>query len=160
MARLIDRPYDPNRPLVVRRFFVAGGRHFSPGDTFDRRKVLVTPRRLRQLFDAGKLVHMADGGGVAGPGPAPLMGEVVSGSFMPLTPLAPLQQEIQDEDVLAIAGTPLPEPVAEIQDDLTDLNMKDLRAIAEAENAPTRTSRADQRAAIRENRVERAATQG
>lgn len=145
MARLIDLPYDPARPLVVRRFFVAAGRHFSPGDLFDRRKALVTPRRVRQLFDAGKLVHED-------------------------TVLTPAQQEIQDEAILATAAasteaetpSPVAEPVMlpEPEDDLTNLNMKELRAIAEAEDAPTRTSRADQRAAIREHRAERATAQG
>lgn len=162
MTRLIDRPYDPVRPLVVRRFFVAAGRHFSPGDLFDRRKVLCTPRRVRQLFDAGKLTHTAEGGAVSGPGALPLMGEVVTGSG-----LTPAQQEIQDETILALASAPpsaeapsqVSEPVMlpEPEDDLTDLNMKELRAIAEAEDAPTRTSRADQRAAIRDNRAERVA---
>jgi hypothetical protein len=146
MTRLIERAFDPARPVQARRFFVAAGRHFNPGDTFDWKRMAVAQRRVRQLFDAGKLMH----------------GEAV------VTPAPTIEQEIEDMDILTTAAapvdplppegehdeadTPAPPPV----DDLDGLNMKELRVIAEAEDAPTRVSREAQREAIREHRRARA----
>ena len=152
MARLIDRSFNPNVPVYVRRFFVASGRHWNPGDLFDWQRLSVAQRRVKQLFDNGKLMHLDE---------------------MPASDLAGLQaRESAGAAKVARAPAPAgepemppnePETVAasaekyEIVDDLTDLDMKSLRAIAAEEDAPTRVSREAQREAIRENRREREA---
>jgi hypothetical protein len=148
MARHIERVFDPRQPLVTRRFFVAAGRHYNPGDPFEWRRLSVDQRRVKLLFDAGKIMH-------------------------PVTEGSPIELEVQDEDIHHIAVTAAsadeqpaaPEQVSsepaetaetaasdELQDDLTDLTMKELRAIADAEGAPFRVSRDAQREAIREHR--------
>jgi hypothetical protein len=135
MARLIDRSFQPNEPVVARRFFVAAGRHYTPGDVFDWKRLAVDARRVRLLFEAGKLMHPE--------------GEVVPEPEVVLTPAPAIEQEVQDEDILAVAA----ETPADTEDDgLDDLNMKELREIADAEGAPFRVSREAQRDAIRENR--------
>lgn len=151
MTRLVERIFDSSAPLVVRRFFVAAGRHWEPGDVFDWRRLSVAHRRVRQLFDAGKLMHMSDGGEVFGPGDIPLMGEKPSEQtrlVSDLQPNTPVNTDAQG------AAAPLP-PADEPEDDLDDLDMRQLRAIAEEIGAPTRVSRAAQREAIREIRHER-----
>jgi hypothetical protein len=133
MARLIERTFDPAAPLVVRRFFTAAGRHFNPGDDFDWRRLSVDQRRTRLLFEAGKLMH-------------------------PQT----VQHEMEDKGIPRAAAADAPEtpptpPLQEVPraaeaDGLDDLNIKELRAIAEAEGAPFRVSREAQREAIRARR--------
>lgn len=49
--------FDPSRPLVARRPFSAGGRNYANGDPFDWRRMAVSLRRVRQLFDAGYVRH-------------------------------------------------------------------------------------------------------
>lgn len=140
MARLIERAFAPESKVFVRRFFVAGGRHWNPGDPFDWQRLAIAQRRVKQLFDAGKLTH------------DPV-------TLTPKTP--PIAAATEDADILAAAATPAteaaPEPETEaetdtVQDDLTGLDMKALREIAAAENAPSRVSRAAQRQAIRDKR--------
>jgi hypothetical protein len=142
MARLIERIFDPRRPLIARRFFVAAGRHYNPGDAFDWRRMAVDQRRVKLLFDAGKLMHPDTD---AAPEAEPLI-EVAAVGAVPAPTIA---QEVEDEDAHHIAAT---EPAEQVSDDLDGLNMSQLRAIALAENAPSRVSRAEQREAIRENR--------
>jgi hypothetical protein len=150
MARLIERTFDPARPVYVRRFFVAAGRHLQPGDLFDWRRWSIDQRKTRQLFDVGKLMHDATASVV--------------------TPAPTALQEVEDEAILIAASeapeappTEAPEappteaPEAQPEDDgLDDMNMIQLRAIAAEEGAPTRQRRDDQRAVIRENRLARA----
>lgn len=147
MARLISRPFDPTQPVYARRFFVAAGRHYNPGDHFDWQRLSVAQRRVFLLYEAGKLTHETSTDAPkaekpkAAPAPAP----------------KPVEQEVQDDDILAAviepASEPTPEPEPEAAaDELDSMNMKELRAIAEAEGAPYRTSRAAQREAIREHR--------
>lgn len=139
MARLISRPFDPTKPVYARRFFVAAGRHYEPGTPFDWQRLSVAQRRVFLLYEAGKLTHEA------GPeAPAPK-------AEKPAPAPKPIEQEVQDEDILTAAAEPAPEPEAPT-DELDDLNMKELRAIAEEEGAPYRTSRDAQRQAIREHR--------
>ena len=57
MARIPERKFDPARPVVARKYFIASGRKYVPGDVFDWRGAMVTPRRAQQMFDAGKLMH-------------------------------------------------------------------------------------------------------
>lgn len=144
MARLISREFSPASPVYVRRFFVAAGRHWNPGDLFNWQQLSVAQRRVKQLYDAGKLMHHTD---VDVPTP-------------PATPAPTIETEVQDDTILADAATPLadepapPTPLAdEPEDDLVGLNMTELRAIAEREGAPSRVSRAAQREAIREHRA-------
>lgn len=135
MARLIDRSFDPNRPVKVRRFFVAAGRHWEPGRDFPWKTMAVAQRRVKLLFDAGKLMH-AEAEDTPAPAPAP-------------EPI--ISQEVQDEDTFHAAVTT--NTPAEPVDDLDGLNMKELREIADKEGAPSRVSRAAQREAIREHRL-------
>jgi hypothetical protein len=154
MARLIDRSFDPRRTVVARRFFVAAGRHYNPGDTFDWRRMSVDQRRVRLLFEAGKLMH-------------PDAVEITPADWAGLqarehaTAAPSIEQEMQDEDVHHIAVTAAvadEQPATPVEaDGLDDLNMKELRALADAEGAPFRVSRDAQREAIREARRVRAA---
>jgi len=143
MPLVPERVFDPTKPVVARRFFVAAGRHFNPGDVFDWKRSSVDQRRVRLLFDAGKIMH-----------PEPTF--KVSG-----TAALPISVEVQDEDIHHIAVTSAAaadeQPTAPVEDDgLHDLGMKELREIAVVENAPFRVSREAQRDAIREARRERA----
>lgn len=142
MARLISREFNPAVPVVVRRFFVAAGRHWNPGDQFDWPRLAIAQRRVKQLFENGKLMHVeparkSDWAGLQAR-------EMVGRS----TPAPTVQTEFEDDAILAAA---VAEPDAPV-DELDDLDMKALREIAAAEGAPTRVSREAQRAAIRENR--------
>lgn len=154
MARLISREFNPAVPVIVRRPFIANGRHFKPGDVFDWKRLSVTPRRAKQMFDAGKLMHEAP---TAETNCAGLQARESASS-------APsIQTEVEDATIRAAAsegtfGDDLVESLkeavgAEPIDELDELDMKALRAIAEAEGAPTRVSREAQRKAIRENRM-------
>jgi hypothetical protein len=142
MPLVPERVFDPTKPVVARRFFVAAGRHFNPGDVFDWKRSSVDQRRVRLLFDAGKIMH-----------PEPTL--KVSG-----TAALPISIEVQDDDIHHIAVTAAAaneQPTAPVEDDgLHDLGMKELRGIAAVENAPFRVSREAQRDAIREARRERA----
>jgi hypothetical protein len=125
MALMPERAFDPSRPVVARRFFVAAGRHFNPGDSFDWTRLAVDQRRVRQMFEAGKLEHT------------------------PAEPVAVITNEIADEDIHRIAVT----AAAAIEDDnLEGMRMPELREIAEREGAPTRVSRSEQVEAIRATR--------
>ena len=145
MARLISRPFDPTKPVYARRFFVAAGRHYEPGTLFDWQRLSVAQRRVFLLYEAGKLTHEAgtEAPKAETPKPAPAP--------------KPVEHEVQDEDILAEAVGDTGEAMQPVEepgpvDELDDLNMKELRAIAEEEGAPYRTSRDAQRTAIREHR--------
>lgn len=125
--RLVERNFDPKLAVVARRSFNASGRHYGPGDTFDWRHLAVDQRRVRQMFDSGFLRHFEEEVDV--PSPAPVAPKpVIEPVFEPV--------------------------VADEQGDELDAidDMKELRAIADAEGAPYKVSKADQREAIRENR--------
>lgn len=139
MARLISRPFDPTQPVYARRFFVAAGRHYNPGDRFDWQRLSVAQRRVFLLYEAGKLTHDA---GTEAPAPK-------AEKPAPAPEPKPVEQEIQDDEILAAAAEPEPEAPT---DELDEMTMKELRVIAEAEGAPYRTSRELQRQAIREHR--------
>ena len=155
MALMPERKFDPAKPLVVRRMFVAAGRHFNPGDAFDWRRMSMAQRRVMQLFDNGKLMHAeatseikSDHAGlqaremISRPAPEPAVNVEKT-----------IEQEMQDEDILIAALTePAPAPAPAFDDGLDALDMKALRTIAEQENAPYRVSRDAQREAIRANR--------
>ena len=60
MARLVFREFDASKPTYARRKFVANGRRFAPNDLFDWRKMAVSPRRAKQMFDAGWIKHLTE----------------------------------------------------------------------------------------------------
>jgi hypothetical protein len=147
MARHIERAFDPRQPLVTRRFFVAAGRHYNPGDAFDWRRMAVDQRRVKLLFDAGKIMHPNTDGN-------PVEPEAQTDDMQPVTITAPAADELPAApEQVSVEPVEATEP----QDDLTDLTMKELRAIADAEGAPFRVSREAQRVAIREHRHAREA---
>ena len=100
MARLISRPFDPTKPVYARRFFVAAGRHYEPGTPFDWQRLSVSQRRVFLLYEAGKLTHEADANAEAPkaetPKPAPASEPKPK----------PIEQEVQDEDILAAVMEP------------------------------------------------------
>jgi len=159
MARLISRPFDPTQPVYARRFFVAAGRHYEPGDRFDWQRLSVAQRRVFLLYEAGKLTHEA---GEKDASSASVGKDLITSMEAALAAVKatpkPVEQEVQDHEILTAAtegGTgetmqPVEEPGP--VDELDDLTMKELRVIAEAEGAPYRTSRELQRQAIREHR--------
>lgn len=131
MARLVERVFDPAQPLVVRRFFAYAGRHWNAGDLFPWTQLAVDMRRVRQLFEAGKLMH-----------PNTEYAQPASAS--------PIPARFKDEDA--------PHVTAALEsDELDGMNMRELRAIAEAEGAAIRLRREDQRQAIRDGRRVRSA---
>lgn len=140
MARLIDRSFDPTQPLVARRFFVAAGRHFNPGDAFDWRRLSVDQRRTKLLFEAGKLMHPHQ---QTAQSPAPQAAAPVVD-----TPAAPATEPVVSDEPDTEADKQPANP-----DGLDDLNMKELRKLAYKEGAPSRTSREAQIEAIREYRA-------
>lgn len=112
MARPVSREFDAAKPTVARRKFIAGGRHYVAGDVFDWRRLSLTARKAKQMFDSGHLGHEA----------------------------ANVKQSLS---------------VVEQADELDAIDdMKELRAIADAEGAGYKVSKADQRQAIRDNRKE------
>lgn len=141
MARLIDRSFDPTQPLVARRFFVAAGRHFNPGDAFDWKRLSVDQRRTKLLFEAGKLMHPH---------------QQTAQHLVPQAATAPIADT---PATLAAEPAASDEPDTEADkqpanpDGLDDLNMKELRKLAYKEGAPSRTSRETQIEAIREYRA-------
>jgi hypothetical protein len=148
MARLIERTFDPTKSTIVRRFFVGAGRHYNPGEVFDWRRLSVDQRRVRLLFEAGKLMHPD---GATPPVEEPLIEVGAVGAVLPT-----IAQEMQDEDIhhVAVTTTPVYDAETPVVDDLDGLNMRELRAIAEAEGATTRLRRDDQRQAIRDHRAQ------
>lgn len=123
---LIDVPFDPNKPLVVRKPINANGRHYRPGDKFDWRKQGLVTRRVKMLYDQRKVVHED------------------SSTFPDI--------QSQREEV---AQPPVREPdaVERVTDNLDRIDdMKTLKSIAEKEGAPIKRSKDEQREAIRSNR--------
>ena len=141
MARLISREFNPAVPVVVRKFFVAAGRHWNPGDVFEWERLCVAQRRVKQLFDAGKLAHTDEST------KSDWAGLQARESAAEITPAPAIEDEVQDDTILAAAAEP-----AALVDDLDGLNMKELRAIAAEIGAPYRLRSEDQREAIREAR--------
>lgn len=134
MARRRDDllSFNPAVPVVARRAFTGAGRHFRPGDAVDWKRMSIDQRRVRQLFDSGKLMH-----------------KDVSTLDAPSVETAPAD----DRPAVSSLSAAADEAGASFSDDgLEDLKMPALREIAEAEGAPTKLSKADQVKAIRDNR--------
>lgn len=49
--------FDIDRTLVARRPFSAGGRHFLRGQKFGWRRLSISQRRVRQMYEAGWLMY-------------------------------------------------------------------------------------------------------
>lgn len=146
MSRRIHiQEFDPSRPLVARKKFTANGRTFRPQDEFPWQRMAVARRRARQMFDAGFVRHETPGAAVK-----PSRGEIgPSGQGMAESTLEPFDStEKQSEGT----GEPM-EPVESLSDiDGLD-KLADLKAVAEAEGAPTGFRSKDrQREAIRAHR--------
>ena len=125
MARIPQRTFDAEKPLFARKSFTASGRKFVPGSSFDWRHMAVAQRRVRQMFEAGMLMH-----------------EVVE----------PEAKKPKVEAPKVEAPEPKPDVVGDDLDQIDD--MKKLREIADEIDAPYKKSKDDQREAIRERRLE------
>lgn len=161
MARLIDRSFNPAKPLIVRRLFVAAGRHFKIGDEFDWKRLAVDLRRTKLLYEAGKLMHRDD---ETAQNPLPKAAkakekkaetEGVVDKAPEAEIVATIAAEVEADAVKTVEPAAEPEaPAADTDDALLDhMSMRELRKIALAEGAPSKTSRAEQREAIREHRA-------
>ena len=123
MARLIEQKFDPSRPVVARKYFIANGRKYAPGAELDWRKLGIAQRRVLQMFEAGKLCHDTSARKT----------EEVAPESNPLENFDYYEAQKPDTDLDAI-------------DD-----MKELRRIADEVGAPYKVSKKDQREAIREH---------
>jgi len=120
-----DRTFNPSMSVYCRRPFIANGRRYAPSEMFDWRKLSVSMRKVSTMFGSGLLWHQDNA-----PAPAPVA------------------------EPVAVAA-PVVEPVVAPVDDLDAIDdMKELRLIADAEGAPYKVSKTDQRQAIRDNRKE------
>ena len=118
------KTFDPAKPVYVRRALNANGRKFKLGDPFEWGQMAVSRRRVKLMFDAGKLRHAAEE--------------------------APTQSKPSNtKSVMTETG-----PVSvQKPDDLDDINdMSRLRSIAENEGAKIATTKALQRKYNREHR--------
>ena len=123
MARIPERKFDPSRPVVARKYFIASGRKYAPGEAFDWKAAMVTPRRAQQMFDAGKITH---------------------NDKIEIKPTPePVEFTVEDNPLESL----------DYYDELEIIDdMKELRRIADEIGAPYKVSKADQRQAIRDHR--------
>lgn len=143
MARIPERKFDPSKPVYARKAFTANGNKIAGGQQFDWKKLAVAQRRVLQMFEAGYLYH-ADS--------KPVNVTVEDKTTVKPTP-EPVDVTFKDKiEELADMGQEWDaEPVGDDLDTIED--MKELRAIADAEGAPYKVSKKDQRQAIRDNRA-------
>lgn len=143
MARIPERKFDPSKPVYARKAFTANGNKIAGGQQFDWKKLAVAQRRVLQMFEAGYLYH-ADS--------KPVNVTVEDKTTVKLAP-EPVDVTFKDKiEELADMGQEWDaEPVGDDLDAIDD--MKELRAIADAEGAPYKVSKKDQRQAIRDNRA-------
>jgi hypothetical protein len=144
MARIPERKFDPSKPVYARKAFTANGNKVAGGQQFDWKKLAVAQRRVLQMFEAGYLYH-ADS--------KPVNVTVEDKTTVKPTP-EPVDVTFKDKiEELADMGQEWDaEPVGDDLDAIDD--MKELRAIADAEGAPYKVSKKDQRQAIRDNRAD------
>jgi len=117
------RQFDAHKPLEVRIWFRWAGRDYEPGQPFNWKRNGIDQRRVRQMFDQGKL-RFAD---------------------EPVQQDEPVASPDPTEDDFEFDLAP--------SDELDAIeSLAELKEIAEAEGAPTRRSKDEQRAAIREYR--------
>ena len=124
MARLIvKRVFNPKEPILARRAFSAAGRTFQPGDVFNWSRLSVSPRRVRQMYDAGMLMHSDE----------------------------PVAEETVVETETVVATEIPPAPPAD-NSDLDVESLVVLQAIAKREGAAFKSTKAAQRQSIIEKR--------
>jgi len=127
MARLVFREFDASKPTYARRAFIANGHGFKVGDVFDWRRMAVSQRRAKQMFEAGWIKHDTESDKKA---PEPVV----------------IEPEIAVKDKVSF------EPQIVVEDNLDAIDdMKELRRIADKIGAPYKVSKADQRLVIREH---------
>jgi hypothetical protein len=51
----LPREFDPRKPVEVRLSFRYAGRDYAPGEPFEWRRAGISMRRVRQMYEAGKL---------------------------------------------------------------------------------------------------------
>ncbi len=61
MPNLMKAPFDGGRKLICRRDMCAHGRKFKRGATFGWRRLAITERRARLLYEAGWLGYEGNG---------------------------------------------------------------------------------------------------
>ena len=129
MARLIvKRVFNPKEPILARRAFSAAGRTFQPGDVFNWSRLSVSPRRVRQMYDAGMLMH----------------------SDEPVAEETAAETETVVEETVVETEIP-PAPPAD-NSDLDVESLVVLQAIAKREGAAFKSTKAAQRQSIIEKR--------
>ena len=114
--------FNPNGSFAVRRPFKMQGRQYDIGEPFSRRNTAISPRSLRQLYEAGKIEHASDATGAATGASVPPSAMDIAGQGAAAT-----------GDTSGAAGgyTRVSE----------DMSMDALRAVADAEGADRATSK-------------------
>jgi hypothetical protein len=157
----VQKEFDPTKPVYARRQFVANGRTYKPGDAFDWKRNAIVVRKVRQLYDAGKVFHGDEIGFDRVQRPADTSTHNVLQSPYPKV------YKSRPEAVVNFADSPSetiermhssvadgdPDPFTVCDEDLDDIDsLKELKEIAEREGAKIGRSKEKQREYIRENR--------
>jgi hypothetical protein len=93
MERYVERVFDASRPTICMKPFRANGHSYTPGDTFPWRRIAVTARRARQLFEARYITHPGLIEVEPQPTPEP------QPTSEPQAEAPTIAQEVQDEDI-------------------------------------------------------------
>lgn len=117
--------FDPNRECIVRRSFRANGRLFEKGQPFPWRRMAVSLRRVKQIFEQGKLMH-------------PTHQELEVGNSGAV-PISAAQEEAEKPDVPE--GE---EPKLTAKELEENYSMTELREMAKKRGLPTRRSKSEQ----------------
>lgn len=103
MEKYVERVFDAGRPTICMRPFKANGHSYEIGDVFHWRRLAVSTRRARQLFEARYLTHPgitevepeAEIEAVTAPEPETVIEPQVE---------APnVEQEVEDEEIISKA---------------------------------------------------------
>ena len=125
MHRIYQTSFQTEYPLFAYRSFFAEGRKFERGQQFPWKEMGISPEKVALLYRTGKVRHQE--------------GDLPKAIVKPEPIEAPLKPEPVEDTV-------------EARDELDDLSMPELRAIADEVGAPYKVSKSDQRDAIREAR--------
>jgi len=118
--------FDPSKPLYVRRVLKANGQKFNKGDRFPWDRMAVSERRVRLMFNSGKLTHGNE----------------------------EKSEQKRSNNTTTVPTDTGPVEVQK-PDDLDDINyLNELQEIAKNEGAPLVQSKSIQRKKIREHRTE------
>lgn len=136
--RMVDRNFDPKKQLLVRRAFSAAGRTFQAGDDFNWKRLAINMRRVKQMFDAGHLMHTDE--------------DLVSDDDKETESVDNAQADVQNQtDQQGDGGDPL--TATPDNSDLDVDSLVVLQAIATREGAALKSTKAAQRQSIIENRA-------